>query len=54
MAGSRPAYEPHAGIKYRGNLFVHQQVSFVLRIDTSARKFRDTETNHLTRFQRQQ
>ena len=46
MAGGRTAHEPHAGIKYRDNLFIHQEMSFVLCIGTSLRKFRDAETNY--------
>src|SRR5215475_9698498 len=53
MTGGRAACEPHAGIKYRDNLFVHQEISFVFCIDTSMRKLRNAETYYLTRLQRQ-
>ena len=53
MAGGRAAHEPDAEIKYRDDLFVHQEMSFVLCIDTSMRELCNAETNYLTRLQHQ-
>jgi hypothetical protein len=53
MAGGRAAHDSQASVKYCKNLFVHQEMSFGLRIDTSLRKFCDAEANYLTRLQYQ-
>ena len=36
------------------DLFAHDKMRFVLRINAAGRKLRDAESNNLARFQRQQ
>jgi hypothetical protein len=52
--GSRAAQKPCTNLKDRFNLFAYYEMSLVLRVDAASRKPCDTQTNDLTRSQRQQ
>jgi hypothetical protein len=51
--GGRAAQDSCTNLHDRVDLFDNHEMGFVLRIKTSACKFRETETDDLTGFQRQ-